>query len=79
LNSIHFSVTIYSTELPEVMCVGDQAGPLGSASYFTCESGNGHESEETANFLGTPHPFPGIKKRSIPDGSRTRSLSPGKR
>ena len=64
LNSILLSVTIYSTELPEVICVGDQAEPLGSASYFTCELGNGHESEETADFLGTPHPF--RKLRSVP-------------
>ena len=35
------------------MCVGDQAEPLGSAFYFTCELGNGHEPEETADFLGT--------------------------
>lgn len=61
------------------MCVGDQAGPLGSASYFACELGNGHESEETSDFLGTPHPFPEIKKRSVTDGSRTQSLTPEKR
>lgn len=36
LHSVHFFAIICPAELSEVMCVGDQAEPLGSAFYFAC-------------------------------------------